>query len=226
VARFIQPDPVLDTLNRYAYCRNNPVKYTDPTGNQSISMTLQDLSAFVSANRDALGTIMVGAIEVVAGAVLGGGGTAGGASLAVATAGAGTPAGVAVASSSIAAGQALIACGAATIGVGLASLTVGKAPEPNNGQARPHGKEDHNRQIDDKISKIKEDPEVENVRKNQEQVDVDGNGVGRNRPDVQYDKGGRHHVVEIDRSSARSEAHGEKIQANDADASVELNLMK
>ena len=32
LGRFIQPDTYLDTLNRYAYCYNNPVNYTDPTG--------------------------------------------------------------------------------------------------------------------------------------------------------------------------------------------------
>ena len=33
LGRFIQPDTILDGLNRFAYCHNNPVKYTDPTGN-------------------------------------------------------------------------------------------------------------------------------------------------------------------------------------------------
>ncbi|WP_026295136.1 RHS repeat-associated core domain-containing protein [Sediminispirochaeta bajacaliforniensis] len=32
LGRFLQADSVLDGLNRYAYCRNNPVVYTDPTG--------------------------------------------------------------------------------------------------------------------------------------------------------------------------------------------------
>ena len=32
LGRFTQPDTILDGLNRYAYCRNNPVKYIDPTG--------------------------------------------------------------------------------------------------------------------------------------------------------------------------------------------------
>ena len=33
IGRFIQPDTVLDGLNRYAYCWNNPMNYVDPTGN-------------------------------------------------------------------------------------------------------------------------------------------------------------------------------------------------
>ncbi|MBN1649335.1 MAG: RHS repeat-associated core domain-containing protein [Spirochaetales bacterium] len=32
LCRFIQADSVLDGLNRYAYCANNPIRYTDPTG--------------------------------------------------------------------------------------------------------------------------------------------------------------------------------------------------
>jgi RHS repeat-associated protein len=40
IGRFIQPDSIIEDwhnpqyLNRYAYVRNNPVRYTDPTGNR------------------------------------------------------------------------------------------------------------------------------------------------------------------------------------------------
>lgn len=43
VARFLSPDPVVQapdntqSLNRYSYCLNNPLKYVDPTGNGWIS---------------------------------------------------------------------------------------------------------------------------------------------------------------------------------------------
>ena len=33
LGRFTQADTLLDGLNRYAYCANNPVRYVDPTGN-------------------------------------------------------------------------------------------------------------------------------------------------------------------------------------------------
>jgi RHS repeat-associated protein len=38
VGRFLSPDPVVQdpsftqSLNRYSYCLNNPLKYTDPSG--------------------------------------------------------------------------------------------------------------------------------------------------------------------------------------------------
>jgi murein DD-endopeptidase MepM/ murein hydrolase activator NlpD len=32
LGRFLQADPMLDGLNRYTYCGNNPVRYSDPTG--------------------------------------------------------------------------------------------------------------------------------------------------------------------------------------------------
>jgi RHS repeat-associated protein len=33
LGRFIMADPVMDGLNRYTYVANNPIRYTDPTGN-------------------------------------------------------------------------------------------------------------------------------------------------------------------------------------------------
>lgn len=36
LGRFLQADTILDGLNRYAYCGNNPVNYIDPSGNLAI----------------------------------------------------------------------------------------------------------------------------------------------------------------------------------------------
>jgi hypothetical protein len=90
-----------------------------------------------------------------------------------------------------------------------------KGPLPNNGVARPHGAADHNAAIDQDIGILKDDPGVTNIRKNQTQVDVDGNRVGNNRPDVQYDKDGKHHTLEYDRTKSRGDKHREKIEKND-----------
>ena len=48
LGRFTQPDTLLDGLNRYAYVRNNPVKYVDPTGHMGEAAAL----AAAEAGRD------------------------------------------------------------------------------------------------------------------------------------------------------------------------------
>ncbi|PUA29167.1 MAG: hypothetical protein B0W54_00730 [Cellvibrio sp. 79] len=101
----------------------------------------------------------------------------------------------------------------------------GNGPKPNGGDAKPHGNEKHNNAIDKKVDELKKDPSVTNIRKNQQQVDKDGNKVGTNRPDVQYDKDGCHHCVEYDNVPKNSENHGTVIGANDPDAVIELNLL-
>jgi hypothetical protein len=66
---------------------------------------------------------------------------------------------------------------------------------------------------------------VSNIRKNQQQVDVNGNKVGTNRPDVQYDQGGCHTCVEFDTVPRNSKRHGEVIRGNDPKSKVELNQL-
>lgn len=56
IGRFISPDPVVQdftnpqTLNRYSYVLNNPLKYTDPSGNyiEIEGIPLEDWDAFES----------------------------------------------------------------------------------------------------------------------------------------------------------------------------------
>ena len=98
----------------------------------------------------------------------------------------------------------------------------GNGPPPNNGDAAKHGGEEHNGAIDDHIEDLKKDPSVENIRKNQTQVDVNGDSVGNNRPDVQYDKDGCHHCTEFDHDATRSQNHGDIIRGNDPNAKVDL----
>ena len=95
---------------------------------------------------------------------------------------------------------------------------LGLAPRPNNGIGPQHGSDIHNSAIDDFIEWLKNDPSISDIRKNQQQVDVNGNTVGRNRPDVQYNKGGVHHNVEFDTTTRGSSRHQQRIPANDPSA--------
>jgi RHS repeat-associated protein len=112
--------------------------------------------------------------------------------------------------------------GTPTISVDPLGLECQKGPPPNDGVAKPHGGEAHNTAIDEEIANLKNDPEVTNIRKNQQQVDVDGNKVGTNRPDLQYDKNGVHHCVEYDTIPSNGIKHGEVITGNDPAANVRL----
>lgn len=106
-----------------------------------------------------------------------------------------------------------------------APKTIRKIP-PNRGKGRPHGGEIHNKAIDDYIENIRKDNTVEEIRKNQRQVDVDGNSVGRNRPDVQYNKGDIHYNVEFDTKESSSEFHKKIIEQNDPKSKNEFIILK
>ena len=66
----------------------------------------------------------------------------------------------------------------------------------------------------------------QNIRKNQTQVDVNGNKVGSNRPDVQYDENGQHVCVEFDTKSENGLKHQQTIQNNDSNAKVILKTVE
>lgn len=100
-----------------------------------------------------------------------------------------------------------------------------KGPKPNNGVAKKHGNTNHNNAIDNRITELKQDTGVTNIRKNQQQVDVDGNKVGTNRPDIQFDKDGCHNCIEYDHVERNSVKHGEVIRQKDSKAKVELNRL-
>ena len=63
IGRFVQPDSMLpdiydpQQLNRYAYVRNNPLKYVDPSGNalinnENIIKTIDSVELYIDAVRD------------------------------------------------------------------------------------------------------------------------------------------------------------------------------
>jgi len=90
---------------------------------------------------------------------------------------------------------------------------------PNNlGNTRGiHGGVNHDDFINDITSDLQNDPLVDpqSIRKNQQQVDVNGDKVGSNRPDLQYNRDGVHHNVEIDTKDTGSLGHQKTIPQND-----------
>ena len=84
---------------------------------------------------------------------------------------------------------------------------------PNNGAGPQHGGTEHNDAIDDLIDDLPDG--ADNIRKNQTQVDINGDQVGNNRPDVQYDLDGSHYNVEVDNIPSNSSNHAVTIGNND-----------
>ncbi len=83
-----------------------------------------------------------------------------------------------------------------------------------------HGGVNHDAFIDKLVADLANDPLVDplSIRKNQQQVDVNGDLAGTNRPDLQYNRDGVHHNVEVDTTDAGSLGHQSTIPANDPDA--------
>lgn len=98
---------------------------------------------------------------------------------------------------------------------------------PNDGIAPQHGGTEHNNRIDEKVNELKQDPNNQNIRKNQTQHDVNGNKVGDNRPDLQWDtkKPQVHNNHEIDKSVKRSKKHKATIQRNDKKAKNTFEIL-
>jgi hypothetical protein len=94
-----------------------------------------------------------------------------------------------------------------------------KAPEANGGNGNGvHGGAEHNDAIDREIAELRKDPRVSDIRKNQVQADVNGNRVGSNRPDIQYNRDDIHYNHEIDTNESSSLKHQAELPANDPDA--------
>ncbi len=100
-----------------------------------------------------------------------------------------------------------------------------RGPKANRGDAKPHGNADHNKAIDDKIKELNNSRTARDIRKNQTQVDFEGNKVGNNRPDVQWNAGGVHHNYEVDRTKKNSDRHKKVIEKNDPKAEFEYELI-
>ena len=64
------------------------------------------------------------------------------------------------------------------------------------------------------------------IRKNQWQVDINGNVVGSNRPDLQYTLNGKRHYVEFDRNVGTSLPHRNAIVTNDPNGKVITKIIR
>ncbi|BGE87347.1 hypothetical protein Ms3S1_37830 [Methylosinus sp. 3S-1] len=110
--------------------------------------------------------------------------------------------------------------GTRTIAVSQGDRYLSAPPPPNEGDSAPHGAADHNKAIDDKVAEIKAEG-ARDIRKNQAQVDAEGNKVGSNRPDLQWtDSRARRHVLEVGRNNARLQRQKDRISCNDPNCDV------
>jgi RHS repeat-associated protein len=102
-----------------------------------------------------------------------------------------------------------------------------KAPAALPTQGRKIGSNaNQNRALEERIKEIKEKGATD-IRVDQQQVDVNGNHVGINRPDLQYTLDGKRYYVEWDTpSSGRGAGHQARIMANDPNGKVELNILE
>lgn len=105
------------------------------------------------------------------------------------------------------------------------SPTVLKA-DANEGDAPKHGSTNHNDALDNRVKELETTDGITNIRKNQQQVDKNGNKVGNNRPDIQYDKEDGHHNEEYDHKKSNSDKHANTIKRNDPNAHVHTTILK
>lgn len=215
---FISSDPLSDKtpgISSYAYCGWNPVNRLDPDGRWfetawdlfNLGLDIHSLHEDIQ-NRN-LGDAIVDAASLIldAGAVL----------LPFVPGGAGTALKVYRAADKIG--------DAANISKqGQKAKEIGSYIKPNGGNAKPHGGQKHNSAIDKYIEDMP--AKAKNIRKNQAQVDINGNKVGTNRPDVQYDLNGQHYNVEFDTHPENGLKHQQTVQANDPNAKVILKTVE
>jgi hypothetical protein len=79
-----------------------------------------------------------------------------------------------------------------------------------------------NAQLQRDIEYVKNELQAENIRVNQQQLTLDnGQRVGINRPDLQFDyKGQRYHVEYDSPTSGRGPGHQSRLTANDPEALI------
>ncbi|SEA53051.1 Uncharacterized conserved protein RhaS, contains 28 RHS repeats [Arachidicoccus rhizosphaerae] len=218
IGRFWQVDPLAD---KYVYNSTYAFSENKVTGN----VELEGLES-VSTNEKVVGGALVGGAAggILASSLALGGAVAGYGSLS----GPGAPAAWLVGGGIIVGGS--IGAGVVWIWdrVTANSSDIGQpGPAPNKGQGGGvHGGENHNNALNDRVKELEDMGGATNIRKNQQQVDKDGIKVGRNRPDIQYDKNGVHHNEEYDHKESSSKKHEKTIRKNDPNSKIKTTILK
>jgi hypothetical protein len=88
----------------------------------------------------------------------------------------------------------------------------------NGGVAPKHGGTIHNERIDQWSKKLQNNKGVTDISKNQQQVDINGKLVGKNRPDLQFNYKGNHYNLEWDTKIKSSITHKRIVTGNDPKA--------
>jgi hypothetical protein len=169
----------LVNLHVYHYAGNNPVKYTDPDGNElKQPLILQQIDTavkiakFIIENKDAIQKIGIGVGKILLGADIATLGTAGSVGITVGFSGATTLGGVALAEGAIVAGGALVGTGIADVLDGIVMMSKGN----NDGIHLKHeSQKSYNRNdkndIKDALNKISNETGQElNIGKKEEET--------------------------------------------------------
>jgi RHS repeat-associated protein len=222
LGQFTQMDPLCEKyyhLSPYMYCAGNPVKYVDPDG-RSIWMKMGKVAYRVGKSIARNGLSALNQVDTYYNAV---------SDIVEAvntiTDENSSATDMVAAGLSIASEVLPISIGDVKSGEKIIKNIHNKIT-PNNGIASHHGGKIHDEKIDKYVENLKKDDKVTNIRKNQKQVDINGDVVGNNRPDIQYDKNGVHTNVEYDTRKFSSNKHKKTLEKNDPNAKNEFYLIK